>query len=204
MITTLNLSHMSPTNTRRRQRSARLVVAVAFLVVSVLAVAGALLSGSFLLVALAAVAAVLLGSAAVRITHSELMQARRDAARDRAEQAQAYQELDARRTDEHHAHADTLVARIAERQQVIHELEGELSGAQRRLAEEHRKVNREARRATLAEDQVTLVTARADDADQRAAEAIVAVAALEQQVTDLKTELVAWETAASAPLRRHG
>ena len=77
-------------------------------------------------------------------------------------------------------------------------------GHRRRLAEEHRKVNREARRAALAEGQVATVTERVDDAEQRAAEAIVAVAGLEQKVADLKTELVAWETAASVPLRKHG
>ncbi len=195
---------MSPTNTRRRQRSVRLVAAVAFLVVSVLVVAGALLSGSYLLVALSAVLAIMLGAASARITHSELMLARREAARDRAEQAQAYKALDARRTVEHQVHADTLVGRIAERQHTIHELEGELSGAHRRLAEEHRKVNREARRATLAEDRAVTEAQRADEAGLRAAEAIVVVAELEQELTDLKVELVAWETAASAPLRKHG
>jgi DNA repair exonuclease SbcCD ATPase subunit len=194
---------MSPTNARRRQRSVRLVAAVAFLVVSALVVAGALLSGSFLLVALAAVLSVALGTAAARITHSELMLARREAARDRAEQAQAYRALDARRTTEHQTQADTLIARIAERQLTIHELEGELSGAHRRLAEEHRKVNREARRADLAESNVLLEAKRVEEANQSAAEAVVAVAELEQELVDLKAELVAWEAASSAPLRRH-
>jgi uncharacterized protein HemX len=203
MIPPINLSHMSPTNARRRQRSVRLVAAVAFLVVSALVVAGALLSGSFLLVALAAVLAVALGAAAARITHSELMLARRDAARDRAEQAQAYRKLDARRTAEHQTQAETLIARIAERQLTIHELEGELSGAHRRLAEEHRKVNREARRADLAEGNVLLESKRVEEANQRAAEAVVAVAELEQELVDLKAELAAWEATASAPLRRH-
>lgn len=204
MIPPINVSHMSPTNPRRRQRSVRLVAAVACLVVAGLVVAGAVLSGSFLLVSIASVLAVALGTAAARITHSELMQARRDAARDRAQQARGYKQLDARRTAEHQAQSDTLVARISERQQALHELEGALSGAQRRLAEEHRKVNREARRAILAEDQLASESGRAALAEQRAGEAVVAVALLEQELADLKTELVAWETAASEPLRKHG
>ena len=189
MIPPPNLSHMSPTNARRRQHSVRLLAAVAFLVVSALVVAGALLSGSFILVALAAVLAVLLGAAAARITHSELMQARRDAARDRAEQARAYKELDARRTKEHQTTAESLVLRIADRQQTIHQLQGELSAAEDRLAGE---------------------AARTEEADQYAAEAVFTIAELEQELTDLKVELTdleaeltAWESTVPARLRQH-
>ena len=69
--------------------------------VAVLAVAGAVLSGSWALLTAAAVLGVVLGAVAARITHSELMQTRRDAARDRAEQAQAYRELTEARAAEH-------------------------------------------------------------------------------------------------------
>jgi chromosome segregation ATPase len=180
---------MSPTNARRRQHSVRLLAAVAFLVVSALVVAGALLSGSFILVALAAVLAVVLGAAAARITHSELMQARRHAARDRAEQARAYKELDARRTAEHRTQAESLILRVAHRQQTIHQLEGQLAAA---------------------EDRLTSEAAKAEEAEQYAAEAVFTVAELEQELTDLKVELTdlkveltAWEATVPARLRQH-
>jgi hypothetical protein len=47
------------------------------LVVSALAVAGAVLSGSWIFVTTAAVLGVVLGASATRITHSELLQTRR-------------------------------------------------------------------------------------------------------------------------------
>ena len=80
---------MASPQARRRQRSTRLTVAVALIVVSALAVAGAVLSGSWIFVTTAAVLGVVLGASATRITHSELLQARRDAARDRATQARS-------------------------------------------------------------------------------------------------------------------
>ena len=72
-------SQASRTPARRRQRSTRLVVAVALLGVSAAIVLGAVASSSAGLTAVAAVLAVVLGAAATRITHSEVMQARRDA-----------------------------------------------------------------------------------------------------------------------------
>jgi chromosome segregation ATPase len=124
------------------------------------------------------------------------MQARRDAARDRAEQARAYKELDARRTAEHRIQAESLILRVGHRQQAIHQLEGELSAA---------------------EDRLTSEAARAEEAEQYAAEAVFTIAELEEeltdlqaqltdlqaQLTDLKAELTAWEATVPARLRRH-
>src|SRR4051812_8741755 len=92
---------MSSPKARRRQRSTRLTVAVALILVAAVAVLGALLAGSWVFLATAALLGVALGAAAVRITHSELMESRRDANRDRAKQAQAYAELTTARTAEH-------------------------------------------------------------------------------------------------------
>src|SRR6476659_8217454 len=102
---------------RRRQRSVRLTLAVALLVL------GGILSGSWLTLVLAAVVGVVLGAAATRITHSELMETRREAARDRAEQAQAYRDLTVARTAEHAAYAETMQSRIAAHESAIHDLE---------------------------------------------------------------------------------
>src|SRR5262245_22273088 len=125
---------MASPNARRRQRSTRVTVAVALTMVSALLVAGAVIGQSFLLTAAAAVGAVLFGAAATKITHSELMQSRVDAARDRAEQAQAYKKLTEERARENAEFAQTMTERIAERQKLIHELEGQLALQHRKVA----------------------------------------------------------------------
>lgn len=191
---------MASPQARRRQRSTRLTVAVALIVISALAVAGAVLSGSWLLVALAAVLGVVLGAAATRITHSELVATRREAARDRAQQAQAYRDLTVARTAEHAEFTATMQARIASHEQSIAELEVALTSAQKRAAEATRKMNAEARRADVAENEGRDLVVRLDDAEERAAEAILRVAELEQELDVLRAELEAWRT---EPARRH-
>ena len=193
---------MSNTVARRRQRSTRLVVAVALLVTATAVVGVAVITMSPFVMGAAPVLVLALGAAATRITHSELMQTRRDAARDRAQQAKAYLALDARRTAEQTMLTETLTGRIAEGNQTVHELEASLSQAQRRLAEEHRKMNAEARRADVAEQQLVEEGRRAEEADLRAAEAIVVVAELEQEIADLKAEIAAWSSTAVQPVRR--
>src|SRR6478672_4242497 len=97
---------------RRRQRSTRLTLAAVLVGTAAVVVVGAILSGTPLLVSIAAVLAVVLGAAASRITHSELAAARRDAARDRAAQAQAYRDITVARTAENTAFAEEMQARL--------------------------------------------------------------------------------------------
>jgi chromosome segregation ATPase len=191
---------MASPNARRRQRSTRVTVAVALITIAALLVAGAALGGSFLVTALA----VALGAAATKITHSELIQTRVEAARDRATQAQAYRTLTEQRTAENEQFAATMTERIATRQKLIHELEGELAQVHGKLAAATLKQGAEARRADQAESRLVVEAAKLEDAEQRAAEAIVLAAELEQEITTLKAELTAWETSASMPLRKHG
>ena len=185
---------------RRRQRSVRLTIAVALTTVAALLVLGAVLSGSWLLLTLAAVLGVALGAAATRITHTELMATRREAARDRAEQAQAYRDLTVARTAEHATFAETMQSRLGAQENAIHELEVALTSAQKRAAEATRKLNHEARRADLAEHEGRATADRLGAAEQRAAEAIVRVAELEQELDVLLDELAAWH---ATPARRH-
>ena len=191
---------------RRRQRSTRLTVAVVLLISAALAVAGAVASGSSVLVALAAASGVLLGAAATRITHSELVAARRDAARDRAEQAQAYRRMTEARTTENAAFAETMRTRVSRQESAIHELEDALTAAQGRAADATRKLNAEARRADAIERAHEETTASLDAAEERAAEAIVRVAELEHELDVVRAELdvvtEAWH-AAEAGQRRH-
>ena len=191
---------MASPQARRRQRSTRLTVAVGLIVVSALAVAGAVLSGSWLLVTTAAVLAVALGAAATRITHSELVQTRRDASRDRAEQAQAYRELTEKRTAEHAEFTSNMQQRLDRQEHALSELETALASAQKRAAEATRKFNAEARRAEIAEQEGRDYATRLESAERRAAEAALRVTELEQEIDVARAELLAWET---APIRRH-
>src|SRR3954462_15173490 len=168
--------------TRRRQRSIRVTTAVGLIVLAAPVVAGAALSGSWLLVTVAAGLAVALGAAAPRITHTELGESRVEAARDRATQAKAYNELTEARTSEHAAYVEDVQARIAERELALHELELALSLSQRRAATSTRKRNAEGRRAAGLQVRLTEAEERARSAQLRSAE-------LEQEVVALRAEL---------------
>lgn len=191
---------MSSPQARRRQRSTRLTVAAGLIVVAALAVLGAVLSGSWLLVTVAAVLGVVLGATATRITHSELLQTRRDAAKDRAVQAQAYRDLTVARTAEHAEFTAAMQARMDQQDTALSELEVALTSAQKRAADATRKLNAEARRAEVAEQEGRTVSARLGEAEERAAEAIVRVAELEAEIDTLRAELAVWQT---EPVRRH-
>lgn len=195
---------------RRRQRSTRLTVAALLLALATLAVVGALASGSWPVLAGAAVLGVLLGAAATRITHQELLTARREAARDRAEQAQAYRRLTDERTAEQAVFATTMQRRIAYHQGVVLELEEALANAQQRASEATRKLNTEARRADAAERRADDATERLGAelavAEDRAATAALRVVELEQELDVVRAELVAataaWRAAEQAQRRR--
>ena len=175
-------SQESRTSARRRQRSTRLVVAVGLLVVAALLVIGSIASGSPAVVTVAAVVALLAGASATRITHSELMEARRHAARDRATQARDYLVLTERRTAENAAFATDMRRKIADREHAMDVLERALSSAQRNVAEQTLKRGQEAHRADRAES-------GCDAAETRAAEAIVLVAELESELDVVRAEL---------------
>jgi uncharacterized membrane-anchored protein YhcB (DUF1043 family) len=191
---------MSSPQARRRQRSTRLVVAVVLIVVAALAVAGAVLSGSWTLLTAAAVLGVVLGAVAARITHSELMQTRRDAARDRAEQAQAYRELTEARAAEHAEFSASMRSRVEHQEIALAELELALTSAQKRAAEAARKFNAEARRADAAERDSHDHAARLEAAEERAATATIRVAELEQEIDAVRSELAGWQ---AEPYRKH-
>jgi hypothetical protein len=200
----------SPRSNRRRQRSTRLTVAVALLALAAVAVLGAVVSGSWLLVTFAAAVGVLLGAAATKITHNELVTTRRDAARDRAEQAQAYRRLTDERTAENAAFAASMQDKLSQQMAAVGELEEALTAAQQRAADATRKLNAEARRADAAErqtrDDEERLGGRLAEAEERAAEAVVRVLELEQELDVVRAELVtvtqAWRSA-EATVRRH-
>ncbi len=143
--------------------------------------------------AFAAISSVVLGIAATRITHSELLQARRDAARDRATQASAYRDLTDQRTAEHTVFASAMRARVDHQEHALTELEAALSSAQKRAAEASLKLNAEARRAEAAEQVGRATSAKLDEAEERAAEAVLRVAELEQELDIARAEILTWQ-----------
>jgi chromosome segregation ATPase len=178
-------------------------VAVSLILLAALGVTGAAVAvasadASWMVLAGAAALAVLLGAAATRITHSELADARRAAAADRAQLAQGYSHLTAQRATEHAAYVATIESRISEREQSLDQLEMALSAAQRRAATATRRKNAENHRADALQAQLV-------QAEDRATDAMVTVHELEQELVTLRAELdsvtAAWH--ASESVRRH-
>ncbi|GAA0982083.1 Chromosome partition protein Smc [Nocardioides aquaticus] len=181
---------------RRRQRSARVLVACVLLALAVVAVVGAAVVGGSGPLLGAAVLAVLLGATATRITHSELADSRRDAAQDRAEQAQAYRDLTADRVAEQQHYVRRTTATLEGHRSTISGLVEELAGARTEVAEARLAVEREHDRADRAEAEGRLLTGLLDQAEERAAEAIVRLAELEDEhlvlLAELDAERAAW------------
>ena len=133
---------------RRRQRSVRATVAFSLLIVAGLVVIAALVSNSQPTTAGAALLALACGVAATRIVASELVQSRRDAARDRAAQAHAYQLIYAERVAEHDRFAMSMTEQIVERDGQIGRLLATVRHIGRRVDEAEDRAQREAARNT--------------------------------------------------------
>jgi len=157
-------------------------------VTAAVVVIGAVLSASFTFVSVAAVLAVALGGAAVRITHSELVQSRREAAADRARQAQEYRQLADHRSREHREFVGTIGTRLGTAERAARQLETAVVAAQGRAAAATRKLHAESRRADLAEAEGSRLAVALEESDQRAAEAVIRVAELENENDVLRTE----------------
>jgi len=190
----------SPTRgpVRRRQRSARAAVACTLLVAAVLAVTGAALSGSWPTLTIAAAVAVALGAAATRIAYLEVLQSRREAATDRAELAQQYRTLTETRTDENAVFVADMTGRISRHEATIDRLQQRFAEATMELYDAHRLLEEAVDRADRAEDASSRLAVQLDEAEERAAQAIVRVAELEQEIDVLTAEWQAVEA-----LRKH-
>lgn len=136
----------SPTPSRRRQRSVRVTVAVALLALGTLGVAVALSLATVPALSVASVGAVLTGWLAARIVYTELVQSRRERARERAAQARSYRALFVERSTEHAAFASAMTDRLVARDREIRELEGTLRLSEGRADDAEMRVRREARR----------------------------------------------------------
>jgi len=157
--------------------------------------------GSFWLIVTAAVAAVVLGVVATVLTHSELMDSRRETGHVKATEAKAYAQLTDARSAENTLFARSMGERLAHSQTALAQVEDALVAAQHRAAETARKLRAEQRRADEAETKTVHYAGKLDEAEERAAEAIVRVAELEQERDVLKSELDAWRMGSHAPAR---
>jgi chromosome segregation ATPase len=188
----------SPVGNRRRQRSTRLVVAALMIVVSAAVVVATALTGSWLLVTVAGLVAVLLGATATKITHSELIDSREEAARDRAQQARAYADLTEVRTAENVEFAADMTGKVAKRDATISRLEKRLGDAAAELADARRELSEARDEAAEAQQEAERLGARLADAEERAHHAVVRMAELEAELDVVTSELQAERAAARA------
>ena len=189
---------------RRRQRSVRVTVAAALLSLATLAVVLALPTQSAGWLSVSSVVALVCGFAAARIVYNELVQSRREAATDRAAQAQAYRSMFSERAEEHAEFTTAMTERLANRERAVRELEGTIVLAEQRALEAEARVRREARRANeaaehVAELQQALEIRKAEEADE--------LASWEGWEAETVVDLLAWDekvtAAAHADQRQH-
>lgn len=177
---------------RRRQRSVRLIVAAILLGVAAAVVLAAIASGSPTAVATVAVVAVVLGAAATKITHTELVETRREAAADRARQAQDYRRITEKRAGEHAAFVKTMKRRIADREETIRQVRAELGISEAKTTEAVRARQVAEKEASRLGRELRVTRDRAEHAQLRVVE-------LEQELTALRAELesvtAAWRAA---------
>jgi G3E family GTPase len=157
---------------RRRQRSVRVTVALSLLAVAAVAVLLALVAGGTVRLGVAAVIAWAAGAAASRIIGNELAASRREHARDRAEQAQAYSDLSTQRTKEQATFAAAMKQKVEDHAATIGRLRAGL-----RLAEKRAEFAEQ----TAKRNQVAVAKAQREVAD------------LEARIADLEAELRASE-----------
>jgi hypothetical protein len=179
---------------RRVQRSVRLTLASGLLAAAGLIVVPAVVTGTG--ASVAAVVALLAGAISCRIVYTEVVQTRAQAARDRAEQARAFEATLTKNLAEHADFTALMSRRVQERDRAITELHGTIRLAERRADDAETRVLRESRRANDAQRRLAVLL------DEVAAHqaALEAEGAATEQLSDLPTivDLLAWEEKVTA------
>ncbi len=200
---------------RRRARSTRVATSLVLLGLGAAFVIGAVVAGSWALLTSAAATSVILGVVAHRLTHTELLDTHREAARDRAALAKDYRDLAVVRTAEHQRFVTTVQARMSAQDDRLTEQhargleqDARLSQQEVRITELRSSLSTARAEAERARARLASTTARAEqseregrdlerrlgDADERAAQAIVRVAELEQELDVVTAQWQAAET----------
>lgn len=167
-----------------------MTVAAALVGIATLVVVLALPTQSPLWLSFSSVFALVCGALASRIVYSELLQSRREAAADRAAQAQAYKTMFSERAAEHAEFTSAMTERLAASDKSIKELEGTIVLAEARAIEAETRVKRESRRANEAQD---LVTQLQEQLEIRKAEQADELASWEGWDAETVVDLLAWE-----------
>ncbi len=165
-----------------------MLAAVVLLAVAGVTVAGAAFSGSWLLLTTAAAVSVLLGAAATRITYAELIDSRRDAARDRAELARDYRDLSGVRVAEHQRYVVAVEHQINSQQARIAKIEGALEAARGEAGVAQRRLVEVTSRAERAETRGAELASHLEQAEEARTEAVVRVIELEHEVDVLTAQ----------------
>lgn len=174
----------------------RVTVAVALLSLATVVVLLALPTQSPVLLSAAAVAALVCGWAAARIVYTELAQSRREAATDRAAQAQAYKSMFSQRAAEHAEFTTTMTDRLVRRDRDVEELEATIVLAEKRAMEAESRVKREARRANEAQEKISELQNRFSELEERATQDADELATWGADLgaeLDTVVDLLAWE-----------
>ncbi len=185
----------APSPSRRRQRSVRVTVAAALVGLATVVVVLALPTQSPLWLSFSSVFALVAGGLAARIVYTELLQSRREAAADRAAQAQAYKTMFSERAAEHAEFTSAMTERLAASDKSINELEGTIVLAEARAIEAETRVKRESRRANDAQE---LVAQLQEQLEIRRAEQADELASWEGWDAETVVDLLAWEEKAGA------
>ncbi|BBH17789.1 hypothetical protein Back2_20760 [Nocardioides baekrokdamisoli] len=156
VTTVTNVTDVTASTTASRGHrggSKRLAAAALLTLLAVVVVAAAIPTGSWLMAALAGSACALLGVVATRLTRTEVLIARRDAARDRADQAKAYRDLANLRSAETGATIKRLSTEIRDR-------EADIAALQDALVESHQSLAASARVREGAESEAAVLAER--------------------------------------------
>ncbi|MGI9086055.1 MAG: hypothetical protein ACR2FE_12355 [Aeromicrobium sp.] len=181
------------TQTRRAPRSRQSVLAVVLLASAAGAVVAAVVVGTILALTAAGAYAVVAGIGAAVLLESVVVQVRRLWAHDRANLAGAYRRHAVTRSAEQLAFADTMAARLAERQARIGRLEAEIRQAERRRDElGHALADEQERSKTLGTEVETLESSL-EQVQEDLTHLRDALTASEVAEKRARAELVAWE-----------
>jgi serine phosphatase RsbU (regulator of sigma subunit) len=154
----------------------------------------ALPTQSPLLLSFSSVFALVCGALSSRIVYTELLQSRREAAADRAAQAQAYRTMFHERAAEHAEFTSAMTERLAVSDRSIEQLEGTIVLAETRAIEAEARLNRESRRANEAQELVAQLQQQLrEQLEVRKAEQADELASWEGWDGETVVDLLAWE-----------
>lgn len=143
---------------RRRSRGLRSTAAVALLVVAGLLLPPALAVGERVLISVTAIVGYLAAVGAARMLSNEHARTRREAARDRAAQAQDYQQIYAARLREQGQFAASMTARVDSLREELRTTCQHADDAQRKAREESERTGVLQARVAELETQITALT----------------------------------------------